>query len=85
MKRTEELHNQHKARGRDARKAKKEAVANVAESMHKSPSEVCVCVPLQTVASECSANCVSSLRGSESLKQLCARSLCPVLRRNEQT
>ena len=37
MKHTEELHNQHKARGKDARKAKKEAVANVAESMHKSP------------------------------------------------
>ena len=42
MKRTEELHNQHKARERDARKAK-EAVANVAESMHKTPSG-CVCV-----------------------------------------
>ena len=30
MKRTEKLHNQNKARERDARKAKKEAVANVA-------------------------------------------------------
>ena len=34
---------------------------------------------------EYSTTCVSSLRGSESLKQLYARSLCPALRRNEQT
>ena len=38
MERIEKLHNQDKARGRDARKAKKEAVTNVAESMHETPS-----------------------------------------------
>ena len=41
MKRTEKLHNQDKARERDAWKAKKEekkeAVRNVAESMQKTP------------------------------------------------
>ena len=35
MKRTENLHDQDKARERDARKAKKDPVTDVAESMHE--------------------------------------------------